>query len=192
MPGISVAGYGEGDPYSSLIKPNYGQSKIGMSQRNPQTHLAAAYQLLASYLVWDLHDLLSKGNVTKDASKGRVEQLIEMLDTATRATQLTYPANRVQAGAARGERTERLASLNSDRQLLELIAVAHEDKDLTATSHWAQDVSTVLKDVRRNHWKRPGDHGTQIIKDELQPFLRRLQRIDQFDLRRPGEALGGR
>lgn len=163
-----------------------------MAQRSPQAHLAAAYQLLASYLVWDLEDLLQAGNLAEPASQGRLEQLIEMLDTATRATELTYPAKPTQTGTARGERTERLASLNSDRQLLELIAIAHEDKDLSETSHWAQGVSTVLKGVRKNEWQRPDPNGTQMIKNELQPFLRRLQRIDQLDPRRPGASLGRR
>jgi hypothetical protein len=163
-----------------------------MAERSPQIHLAAAYQLLASYLVWDLEDLLQAGKLSAEASRGRFAQLIEMLDTATRATEFTYPANRAGAGTARGERTERLASLNSDRQLLELISVAHEDKDLAQTSHWAQEVSNVLKWVRANNWKSPDPDGTALIEKDVQPFLRRLQRIDQIDPRRPGAPLGRR
>jgi hypothetical protein len=164
-----------------------------MTRRSSQVHLAAAYQLLASYLVWDLRDLLEAGSLDAGAPRERVEQLIEMLDTATRATQPAYPASagdHSRTGTARGERTERLASLNSDQELLELISVAHDDKDLAETSSWAKEASAVLSGVRANEWEKPSSGGKEFIEEQLQPFLRRLQRIDQLDTRRPGNRAG--
>jgi hypothetical protein len=164
-----------------------------MPRRSSQVHLAAAYQLLASYLVWDLRDLLSSGTLGIGAPRERLKQLIEMLDTATRAGEPAYPAAagaRSRRGTARGERSERLASLNNDRELLELVSVAHDDKDLGETSEWAREASVILTHIRDNQWSKPDHDGEEFIEKQVQPFLGRLQRIDQIDSYRPGNRAG--
>jgi hypothetical protein len=161
-----------------------------MPRRSSKVHLGASYQLLASYLVWDLKDLLAGGEEA-EAARRRVTQLIEILDSAVRAGEPAYPAapDERRAGAARGKRSERLASLDSDQQLLELVAVAHAGP-LAATSEWAGRASSVLTSLEARDWREPSPADSEFVEAELQPFLRRLQRIDQIDSRGPGSRSG--
>jgi hypothetical protein len=150
--------------------------------------MAAGYQLMASYLVWDLRDLLSEGTLRKSDARARLHQLVEMLQAAQRATQPVYPAGAEQprSGYARAERGKRLASLNQDEQLFELVAAARGDADRNSAGAWAGRAWTVLKEVEDRDWAKPsGAKERNFIETDVEPFLRRLGRIDQLDRYRP-------
>jgi hypothetical protein len=150
--------------------------------------MAAGYQLMASYLVWDLRDLLDEGSLRKADARERLRQFVEMLQAAQRATQPVYPARTEQSpsGHARAERGKRLASLNQDEQLFELIVAARGDADRHGAGAWAERAWTVLKEVEDRNWAKPsGEEEQYFIENDVEPFLRRLGRIDQLDRYRP-------
>lgn len=150
--------------------------------------MAAGYQLMASYLVWDLRDLLDEGSLRRTDARQRLRQFVEMLQAAQRATQPVYPSRTGQSpsGNARAERGKRLASLSQDEQLFELVVAARGDADRTDAGAWAERVWTVLKEVEDRDWAKPSSEEEQdFIENDVEPFLRRLGRIDQLDRYRP-------
>jgi hypothetical protein len=148
---------------------------------------------MASYLVWDLRDLLATGKLTDRNAQERLNQLIELIDSGLRAAHLVYPAKTAGA-SAKGrvrERAERLASLNHDEELLHLILVAHGDEDQVRGQKWAEQASKVLNQVREDEWTKPKtDTEQRFIKEDVEDFLRRLQRIDQAETYRPPKRPG--
>jgi hypothetical protein len=159
-----------------------------MPSRNSQASLAAGYQLMANYLVWDIHDLLNLGQIRADDARGRMRQLLEMLQAAQRATQPVYSAEpeRMSAGYAREERGRRLASLPRDEQLLKMVAVARGAGGVDETGEWARQAYTIIKSVQDHEWAKPSDPDNEsFIKDDLEPFLRRLGKIDQIEEYQP-------
>jgi hypothetical protein len=159
-----------------------------MPPRNSQASLAAGYQLMASYLVWDLRDLLSQGEIRNSDARSRVGQLLDMLQAAQRATQPVYPAKREQtpAGYAREERGKRLANLTRDEQLLKMVAAARGEGGMDETGKWAEQAYVIVKSVEDHQWTKPDDPDNQgFIRDDLEPFLRRLGKIDQIEEYQP-------
>jgi hypothetical protein len=160
-----------------------------MASRDTQASLAAGYQLMASYLVWDLRDLLSEGRLISRDARERLRQFIEMLLAAKRAARPAYPATPAEqrsGGNARAERSKRLTSLSRDEQLFDLIIAARGDRDPERASTWAEEAWSVLEAVQKDGWRKPADQARQrFIEDDVEDFLRRLQRIDQLDGYRP-------
>jgi hypothetical protein len=164
-----------------------------VSPSQPQARFAAAYQLMASYLVWDIHDLVKSGQISDPAARARLEQFTELLDHAMRATHRSYPAGREappSEGSARAERTKRLVSRNRDEELLKMIIAARGDEDRAAASHWTERAHEVLNEVESRGWKTPKPEERVFLEQEVEPFLRRLQRLDQLDAYRPGKRSG--
>lgn len=161
-----------------------------MPRRDSEDHLAASYQLLASYLLGDLEDLLEDVGDVKSAHR-RVAQLIEILESAVRAGEPAYPAPTEQSrsGMARAERSKRIASRDSDQELLWLVAAAHAAEP-GETAVWACDARRHLGSLDSSGWSDPSEEDSEFLDKELRPFLRRLQRIDEIDGRRSGR-LGG-
>ncbi len=162
-----------------------------MSPRNNQVPLTAAYQLMASYLVWDLRDLLKDGKLTDSNARERLDQFIELLDSGLRAVNPAYSASGGSAkGRARAERTKRLASLNRDEEMLRLIDVAYGEEEQPLRD-WAQRTSKILTGVKENDWIKPTAKGDwKFIEADVEPFLRRLQRIDQDETFRSPKRSG--
>jgi hypothetical protein len=160
-----------------------------MATRDTQASLAAAYQFMASYLVWDLRDLLKEGSLRNGAARERLGQFIEMLKASGRAAQPVYPATQAErsaTGNARAERTRRLVSLSRDEQLFDLLLAARGDANLEDASAWAQHAREVLESVVERGWVKPDEEGQQrFIHEDIEDFLRRLQRVDQLDEYRP-------
>jgi hypothetical protein len=159
-----------------------------MTRRDSGASLAAGYQLMASYLVWDLRDLVSKGSLIEPDARGRLRQFVEMLQAAQRATEPVYPAHPEQApaGNARAERSKRLASANQDEQLFEILLAARGSGDKHEAGVWAEHAFSVLKGVEDHDWTKPADkENLRFIEQDVEPFLRRLGRIDQIDRYRP-------
>jgi hypothetical protein len=144
---------------------------------------------MASYLVWDLRDLISEGSLRDSAARERLQQFIDMLSAATRAASPAYPATAAErraTGNARAERTKRLASLGRDEQLLDLVVAARGDDDLRQANTWVKHAQMVLKSVADNGWAKPTEEIDQtFIHEDIEAFLRRLQRVDQLDGYRP-------
>lgn len=161
-----------------------------MPRRDSEDHLAASYQLLASYLLGDLEDLLEGVGDDRPARR-RVGQLLEILDSAVRAGEPAYPApsGPGRSGAARAERSKRLASRDSDQELLWLVAAAHAAEP-TETANWAVSVRRHLGALDSSDWSDPSEEDFEFVDKELRPFLRRLQRIDEIDGRRSGRSGG--
>lgn len=149
--------------------------------------MAAGYQLMASYLLWDLRDLLREGYLQGEDARARLRQFVEMLDAAQRATMPVYPAprQRARSGSARAARGKRLASLGHDEQLLAMVRAARGDEDPSDVPAWVRRTHAVLQDVEGD-WKVPDDEEKQrFIVEEVEPFLHRLGQIDQLDSYRP-------
>lgn len=164
-----------------------------MASRNSQASLAAGYQLMASYLVWDLHDLLKDGSLRKRDARERLRQFVQMLQAATRATNPVYPARaeNPRTGNARAERGKRLATHNHDEELFEMVVAARGDGDTQGAGSWAQRALSILEAVEAHAWERPSDREKlRFIENEVEPFLRRLGRIDQLDRYRPTSRPG--
>ncbi|HEV3070287.1 MAG TPA: hypothetical protein VGY76_02535 [Solirubrobacteraceae bacterium] len=146
---------------------------------------AASYQLMASYLVWDLHDLLNN----RGAPSGwhtRIRDLLELLQAADRGGQPIYPPpkSRAKSGGIRADRTERLTSLDHDADLFDLVAVvagkSNNPKEQTVA--WVRKASDALE--RTLGGQIAGEDRT-FLDQEVEPFLRRLERLDEFDEYRP-------
>jgi hypothetical protein len=164
-----------------------------MASRSSQASLAAGYQLMASYLVWDLHDLLQEGSLRKRDARERLRQFVQMLQAAKRATEPVYPSRSEypRTGNARAERGKRLATQSRDEELFEMIVAARGDGDVQGAGSWAQRALSVLEGVEAHAWERPEDRDKlRFIKNEVEPFLRRLGRIDQLDRYRPPSRPG--
>jgi hypothetical protein len=148
---------------------------------------------MASYLVWDLHDLLEEGSLRGGDARERLRQFVRMLQAATRATEPVYPSRRTEGsrtGNARAERGRRLATHSRDEELFEMVLAARGDGDAKGAGGWAQRALSVLEGVEA-HWERPSDQSKlQFIENEVEPFLRRLGRIDQLDRYRPTSRPG--
>src|SRR5260221_967262 len=125
-----------------------------MSPRDTQASLAAGYQLMASYLVWDLRDLLDEGSLSRPDARERLHQFVEMLQAAQRAMQPVYPARAEQSrsGSARAERGKRLATLNQDEQLFEMVLAARGDGDLHDAGASPQRACIVLEAIEDRNW----------------------------------------
>jgi len=165
-----------------------------MSPGHNRVPFVAAYQLMASYLVWDLRDLLAEGKLTDSSARERLNEFIVLLNSGLRAAQPSYPAQpagTASKGRARAEGATRLASLNEDEELLHLIRVAHGDDRESQWRTWAEKASEILAKVKDEDWVKPREKPEQqFIEEELEAFLRRLQRIDQLEVyrlpKRPG------
>lgn len=144
---------------------------------------------MASYLVWDLRDLLKEGRLSSSDARERLRQFIEMLHAAKRAARPAYPASAAEGartGNARAERSKRLSTLSRDEELLDLIIAARGDHDADRASSWADETSTILESVQEHGWAKPSAQAElQFIENDVEGFLRRLQRIDQLDGYRP-------
>jgi hypothetical protein len=160
-----------------------------MASRDTQVSLTAAYQLMASYLVWDLRDLLAEGILQDRDARERLKQFVDMLRSAARAATPAYPASseeRVKSGQIRATRTRRLMSLSRDEEVFDLVIAARGDDDPTGAGKWAHMASSVLGHIEEQGWNKPMDEEQQrFIKDDVEDFLRRLQRVDQLDVYRP-------
>jgi hypothetical protein len=160
-----------------------------MSPRNQQPPLAAAYQLMANYLVWDLRDLLSTGELSDPNASRRLNEFVEMLTAAGRAAKPAHPSGKAKPprqGSARAEQTKRLESLSRDQELLNLVLVAHGDDDESAAANWATRAAGVLQSFETGNWEETSEpEGREFIESEVESFLQRLQRIDQDDAFRP-------
>ncbi len=164
-----------------------------MTSREPQARLAAAYQLMASYLIWDLHDLLRDGKLADPDARGRVRQFNELLEHALAASKPAYPAGRPEPaaqGAARARQTSRIVSRGRDEELMNLILAARGDKDRAGASNWTQQAHEVLSAIESQGWKNPDEDERQFLEEQVDPFLRRLQRIDELEAYRPGKRPG--
>jgi hypothetical protein len=160
-----------------------------MSPRQGKPPLAAAYQLMANYLVWDLRDLLEKGELSDPNGKQRIDQLIEMLEAAGRAAEPAHPGSHSEVprqGGARAERTKRMESLSRDQELLNLVFVARGAKSASDAGQWASHAAEVLISFERGEWSQPKEgEGRSFIANDVEAFLQRLQRIDEDDAYRP-------
>lgn len=160
-----------------------------MATRDSQASVAAAYQFMASYLVWDLRDLLNEGSLRDSAARERLQQFIDMLSAATRAASPAYPATAAEqrsTGHARAERTRRLTTLGRDEQLFDLVIAARGDNDVGQAGTWVEHARGVLKSVADHGWAKPSQEIDQaFIHEDIETFLRRLQRVDQLDGYRP-------
>lgn len=164
-----------------------------MASRNSQPSLAAGYQLMASYLVWDLQDLLQEGALHKRGAQQRVRQFIQMLQAVTRAGEPArrFRSERPRAGNARAERGRSSAAHNRDEALFEMVVAARGDGDAEGAGSWAQRALSILEGLEAHSWERPTDRGNlHFIEHEVEPFLRRLGRIDQLDQYRPPSRPG--
>ncbi|MGN6588304.1 MAG: hypothetical protein ACTHKT_12690 [Solirubrobacterales bacterium] len=167
--------------------------RAAVSPRNSQARFAAAYQLMASYLVWDFHDLLEQGQLSDPDAQDRLGQFIELLDHAMQALHPAYPAGRPEPaaqGAARAEQTRRLSSRNRDEELMNLIVAARGDKDRVGAGVWTENAYKVLTEVQEAGWQTPDKAHRDFIQEEVEPFLLQLQRIDEIDAYRPGKRPG--
>ena len=164
-----------------------------MASRNSQASLAAGYQLMASYLVWDLQDLLQEGSLRKRGAQERLRQFVQMLQAATRVTGPAHRsrAERPRAGNARAEHGRSPAGHNRDEALFEMVMAARGDGDAEGAGTWAQQALSVFEGVEAPAWERPTDRQkVHFIEHEVEPFLRRLGRIDQLDRYRPPSRPG--
>jgi hypothetical protein len=162
-----------------------------MSPRGSQASLAAGYQLMASHLVWDLHDLFEEGSLRKGDARERLRQFVQMLQGAQRATVPMYSSRSEvphtgHARDARKERGERLATHTHDEELFEMITAARGDDDRRRASNWTRRACSVLEGIESQKWTPPADaEARRFLEKEVEPFLRRLGRIDQLDRYRP-------
>lgn len=159
-----------------------------MTNRDAHASLTAAYQLMASYLVWDIRDLLSFGSLRDRDARGRVHQFIDLLDSANRADFPVYPSDHKapRSGFARAEQTKYVARSHRDEEILELVIAARGDDSSDDVSSWVERARSVLHDVEARGWAKPeAEAEQQFLEHDVEPFLRRLQRIDQLEVFRP-------
>jgi hypothetical protein len=148
---------------------------------------------MASYLVGDLQDLLEEGSLRKRGAQERLRQFVEMLQAVTRATGPAHwsRTERPRAGNARAEPGRSPAGHNRDEALFEMVVAARGDGDARGAGTWAQQALSVLEGVEAHAWERPTDRQKiYFIEHEVEPFLRRLGRIDQLDRYRPPSRPG--
>jgi len=148
---------------------------------------------MASYLVWDLQDLLQEGSLRQRGAQERLRQFVQMLQAATRATRPAHRprAERPRTGNARAERNRSPAGHNRDEALFEMVMAARGDGDAESAGTWAQRALSVFEGLEAHSWERPTDcQKLHFIEHEVEPFLRRLGRIDQLDQYRPSSRPG--
>jgi hypothetical protein len=155
--------------------------------RDAQVATAASYQLMASYLVWDLHDLLNNRGAQSGWHR-RVRDLLDLLKAADRGGRPIYPPpkNLGKSGGIRTERTKRLANLDRDEDLFDLVAVVagKSNNPSAQTLDWVGRAQGALEGMLDSNGRIAHADRTFLDK-EMEPFLRRLQRLDEFDEYRP-------
>jgi hypothetical protein len=158
-----------------------------MASRDAHASLTAAYQLMASYLLWDIRDLLSSGSLSNLNARGRLRQFLDLLDSANRAEYSVYSVDpKPRSGFARAELAKRVVPSHRDEELLELVIAARGDSNHDDVGSWVVKTRSVLEDVVARGWSKPEDEAEQrFLEDDVEPFLRRLQRIDQLENFRP-------
>ncbi len=158
-------------------------------QRESRVALAAAYQLMASHLIHDLRSLTSGRNLDDEVGK-RVNLLLDLVRAAQRGAD-PVPGQPLDPPAAEGgavrERGDRLANLERDEEVFDLVSrVRREDRSIDATRSWAKQAEAVLDDLRGSGWQGLEEPKKDFVRNDLETFLRRLERLDQTDEYRPG------
>jgi len=148
---------------------------------------------MASYLVGDLQDLLQEGALRERSAQERLRQFVQMLQAATRAQgpSRRSRSERPRVGNARAERGRSSAGHNRDEALFEMVVAARGDGDAEGAGAWAQQALSAFEGLEAHAWERPTDRRKlHFIEHEVEPFLRRLGRIDQLDEYRPPSRPG--
>jgi len=160
----------------------------GGRARDTQVATAASYQLMASYLLWDLRDLLGEGRASS-GWRARVGDLLELLRAADSGGRPIYPPppDLAKTGGIRAERTRRLANLPRDEDLFDLVAVLTRKagKPSEQILSWINSATVALERMLAGEGEVANEQDRTFLSDEVEPFLRRLQRIDEFDEYRP-------
>ncbi len=149
--------------------------------RDSQAATAASYQLMASYLVWDLRDLLERQQPKKGWQR-RVHDLDVLFEAADRGGRPVYPPpnDLEKSGGLRASRARQLETLAHDDELYGLVKTVAGTATTTDTLAWAAEARQALSRVLDNDGQVSKSDRT-FLCEQVEPFLRRLQRVDQLD-----------
>lgn len=127
--------------------------------------------LLATYLKWDLRDVMAGKSIEDATARGRVQGLRELLEAAERATTPIYGGD-----LTREERLSRLASHEEDEDSLEVVREAYVVANGMKLDYFVERGQGLLAKIEEGRWD--GDSGDRVfVEESLMPFLDRLERI---------------
>jgi hypothetical protein len=151
--------------------------------KSPGAHGAttATRQLLASQLVQDLRDL--RGGVTvEDEERRRLHRLRALAEAAERGAKpvLNDREGSAQGGALAPSRSKQLATLDRDEELFMLVRQLRGDS-AEGVEGFAEKVKELVDSVLSQSWQAV-DPGLKLFAEgELEPFLKRMERLDELD-----------
>jgi hypothetical protein len=137
---------------------------------------------MASYVVWDLRDLLEE-HKPKQGWQRRVEDLDLLFEAADRGAQPVYPPPSGiagKSGSLRATRARRLETFERDDDLFELVNAIASTVTEANTVAWAKQARKALGKVLASEG-RIAKSDREFLAGEIEPFLRRLQRADQLE-----------
>jgi hypothetical protein len=173
LTGTRGAAAGSGKTPGSTVSP--------VRARDSQAATAASYQLMASYLVWDLRDLLERQQPKKGWQR-RVQDLEVLFEAADRGGRPLYPPpnDLEKSGGLRANRARQLETLEHDDEIYGLVKTVAGTATATDTLAWATAAREALSRVLDSDGQ-VGKSDRTFLCEQVEPFLRRLQRVDQLD-----------
>lgn len=147
----------------------------------PQTS-AGVHLGLASQLVQDLRDM--RTGVTLDEGPEVDARLCRFQSFVENAGNAAIPVFRDRAGAATGRltptRIQRWTSLDSDQEPFALVQMYYGgDANPEQVKDWTDRAAKVVGQLRETDWVRLEEDEKSFLEKELEPFLERLERVDE-------------
>jgi len=152
-----------------------------MRDRDARDATTATRQLLASQLVQDLRDQRA-GLTAEQEERHRLHLLRDLAEAAERGAKpvLEDREGSAEHGSLSPARSEQLATLDQDEEMFMLVRRLRGENAEGVTA-FAEKVKSLVDSLLSDSWPTV-DPGLKLFAEgELESFLRRMERLDEFD-----------